>query len=122
MNYPTAIPFLRAFPTALVAALTLAPAAHADTSTDGAFVAGERSGGITGPVSTLIANGHAICYDIDVAGMTPAAAQNQVWLHTDVDQKHSIWFTVVAISSYCPWDNNLMPGQTDATGNTVPAS
>jgi len=94
--------------------------AHADATTqDATFVAGVRAGGVTGSVSTLIANGHTVCYDIDVAGMRPADVQHQIWLQTDMDENHSIWFTIVAIDNYCPWDTHLMPGQTDATGSTV---
>ena len=44
-------------------------------------------------MSTLIANGHTVCYDIDVAGMRPADMQHQFWLQTDMDENHSIWFT-----------------------------
>jgi hypothetical protein len=108
---------------AVAAALGIAAAVpaqvHADASTDAVFIAGERAGGITGPMSTLIAYGHTVCYDIDVAGMRPADAQHQIWLQTDMDENQSIWFTIGAIDNYCPWDKNLMPGQTDATGSTV---
>ena len=45
-------------------------------------------------MSTLIANGHTVCYDIDVAGMRPADVQHQFWLQTDMDENHSIWFTI----------------------------
>jgi hypothetical protein len=62
--------------------------AHADATTQNAtFVAGVRAGGVTGSVSTLIANGHTVCYDIDVAGMRPADMQHQFWLQTDMDEK-----------------------------------
>jgi Protein of unknown function (DUF732) len=60
-------------------------------------------------VSTLIAYGHTVCYDIDVAGMRPADAQHQIWSQTDMDENQSIWFTIGAIDNYCPWDKNLMP-------------
>ncbi len=112
---------LAAVAAVLGVAAAVPAAAHADPSTDAVFIAGARAGGITGSVSTLIANGHAVCYAIDVAGMRPADAQHQIWLNTDLDQNHSIWFTVVAIDSYCPWNTQLMPGQTDATGSTATA-
>ena len=94
--------------------------AHADAATqDATFVAGVRAGGVTGSVPVLIANGHAVCYNIDVVGQTPAQAQHNVSLQTDMDENHSIWFTIAAIDTYCPWNTKLMPGQTDATGSTA---
>jgi len=51
--------------------------------------------------------------------MRPADVRHQFWWQTDMDENHSIWFTIVAIDNYCPWDTHLMPGQTDATGSTV---
>lgn len=94
------------------------PGAHADVVNDADFVLVARQGGIAGAVDALIANGHKVCNDIDAAGMSPAQVQHQVWLRTDLDTDHSIWFTIDAITHYCPWDTNLIPGQTDATQQT----
>jgi hypothetical protein len=94
------------------------PSAHADVANDADFVLVARQGGINAALDRLIANGHTVCYNIDMLGMSPAQVQHQVWLQTDLDTRHSIWFTIDAILHYCPWDKNLMPGQTDATQQT----
>lgn len=97
----------------------LAPAiANADT-VDAAFVSAIRDGGIPGSLNILIENAHTVCHNIDVAGMSPLEVQRQVLRETDLDYNHSIWFTIVSIQSYCPWNQNLMPGQTDATARAT---
>ena len=109
---------------ALTSATTLGelPSAHADLGNDADFVFVARQGGIGGSVGVLIANGRVVCNEVDVAGMSPAQVQHQIWLDTDLDSDHSIWFTIDAITHYCPWDKNLMPGQTDATQQTGTAT
>ncbi|MFY9337433.1 MAG: DUF732 domain-containing protein [Mycobacterium sp.] len=96
-------------------AMSAPAAASTDAAADAAFLAAVRDGGISGSFDTLIQSGKEVCRRIDVLGMTPLAVQRDVYLETDLDRDHSIWFTIAAINSYCPWNTNLMPGQTDAT-------